>query len=480
MKKKKIDKIKISFVGTNAESVTGSMTLIEFGDTKILLEAGLFQSNNTKKDYEINSRNFKFKIKDIDYIFINHCHIDHIGNLPRLYAQGCKAKIITVDNTTRLIDILLKDSAYIAEKDSEMLTRTSKCGKIYEPLYTTENVEVAMNNLYEYSLNNLYELDGNISFEFIPSQHIIHSAQLKLYIKYNNQIKKILYTSDLGNIQMDKPFVEKFEKETKANIVIGECTYADKERAIKQKDREKDLEKIKSVILNTCIDKKSKVLIPTFALDRTQMLLSILYDMFSKDENFDIPIIVDSPLACKITKMYSELLDGNELEQKRIKEILNWKNIKLIENPDESKANIGLDKPQVILSCSGMLTAGRSIKYCKSLLPNPNATILFCGYSSEGSLAWKIKNCSDQKRLTIESRPYKNKATIVNLHSFSGHMQYQDLINYYSQINCEKIYLVHSNFKDKLQFAKDLKEKIENENKTTTVHCVNKGTVANL
>jgi metallo-beta-lactamase family protein len=160
--------------------------------------------------------------------------------------------------------------------------------------------------------------------------------------------------------------------------------------------------------------------------------------------------------------------------------ILNWKNLKMIVNPDESKANIGLDKPQIIISASGMLSAGRSIRYCKALLPNPNATILFCGYSSEGSLAWKIKNCNDQKTISIEGKAYKNKATIVSLRSFSGHMQYQDLINYYSQINCSKIYLVHSNFDDKLQFAKDLKDKLESENKTTVVVAVNKGTIANI
>lgn len=476
---KKGDKIKVSFVGMNCEEVTGSMTLIEFDKTKILLEAGLYQSNNIKKDYEINSRKFKFKVKEIDYIFVNHVHIDHCGLLPKLYAEGCKAKIIVINDSNKIMRKLLKDSAFIMQKDVETLNRTNKTNGIYKPIYTNDDVEKVFDNIIEYDFKTLYELDENISFEFIPSGHIIRAGQLKLWINRKNKIKTILYTSDLGNIQIkDKPFVDKFEMVEKADLVIGEATYSNPKRESKLRDRIKDIEKIKSVVLETCIDRNSRVLIPTFSLDRTQFLLKILYDLFGEDEKFNIPIIVDSPLSCKITKIYREILEGED--KILIEKIMNWKNVRFIENSDESKIFVSDNTPAIILSASGMMTAGRSRFYVKNLLPNSNATVLFCGYASEGSLAWKIKNGTEQKTINIDGKPYRNKINIVDLLSFSSHMQREDLLNYYSEIQCEKIALVHSNFKDKCEFGKALQNIIANKNKTSKVIIVNKSTSINL
>jgi metallo-beta-lactamase family protein len=478
MSKNKKDKIKISFIGGNSDSVTGSMILIETLDKKIILEAGLFQCGSIRDAYEINSRRFKFKPSQIDYIFLNHNHIDHSGLLPRLYKEGCNARIITPIHATKFLSILLRDSCRIINSDIEVLNK--KSNKALTPLYSIEDVENTLEHIEECEFNNTYNLDDNMAFEFIPAGHIINSAQLVLYITQNNHTQKLLYTSDLGNIKLSKikPFVDKFEKVNKVNIAIVESTYSNRDKSVKMKDYEKDLEKMKSVIMETCVERKGRVLIPSFAMDRSQFILKILYDLFGSDVNFDIPIIIDSPMTCDIFDVYGEILEGEDKEL--FDKIISWKNVKFVRDSDESRALINDKQPKVIISSSGMMTKGRSKNYCKSILPDSNACILFAGYSSEGSLAWKIKNGKEQKTITIDNKPYKNKCNIVSLNSFSSHIQRDDMIAYYSQINCDKICLVHGNMDGKISLKQDLDDKFSKENKTTKVIVVNKDTIANL
>lgn len=472
MSKKKQNQIRVSFCGMNSEEVTGSMILIEMDDKKILLECGLFQSNNMKKDFQTNSRKLPFKPRDIDYVFINHSHIDHTGLLPRLYAEGGKAKIIAVKDTSSILSILLNDSAFIMERDTVKLSRNSDV--IFKPIYSPENVEQCLNRIQEYDYNTLYELDDEISFEFVHAGHIIRSAQLILHLKQGNCTRKILYTSDLGNIKVDKFYTEPFEKVEHANLVIGECTYSNNKRTVKLKDRQKDMDKIKTVIEDTCIGRKGKVLIPSFALDRCQNIVTHLYNLFGEDENFTIPVIIDSPMAVAITKTYGEILTGEDKEL--FDRVMNWKNLKLVSESCDSKASVLSKDPCIIVSSSGMLTAGRSIHYSKAIIPDSKSTILFIGFASENSLANRIKEGYKNKTITIDGKAYSNRCQIVDLKSFTSHMQHDDLLDYYSSINCEKIALVHSNFNDKVLFCKELQDEIEAKNRSGKVTCVNKST----
>lgn len=469
----KKDKVRVTFVGENSSSVTGSSTLIEYKDKKVLIECGLYQSNNEKKDYEINTKKFKFKPKDIDYVFVGHTHIDHIGLIPRLYKEGCRADIICTHKTVEFMPHLLADSAFIMERSAQNLSRKKDIP--LEPIYSKEDVDLSMRYVRGYDNEKIYTLDENISFSFINAGHIVGSAQLILYVKEDNgHVHKILYTSDLGNVQLEKPFVEPFQKETKANIVIAECTYGGIDRIITKKDRQKDIEKIKSVVEDTCLEKGGRVLIPSFSLDRTQFLLKILYDLFGENEDFDIPIVIDSPLTCKMTDVYKYVLEGEDKEL--IHKICKWENVKFISDANESKMCVADESPKVIISSSGMMTAGRVVHYTKSVLPDARCTILFCGFSAENSLAYKIKNGKEQKTISIDGKPYRNRCSIVDLRSFSSHMQREDMLNYYKQINCQAIYLVHGEMKGKVEFANELKEILQSENKTTHISVVNKGT----
>jgi metallo-beta-lactamase family protein len=477
MGRKKENKVKIKFCGGNSFDVTGSMTLVETNNKKILFEAGLYQSNSLKEDYKFNNRKLDFKPREIDYIFISHFHIDHIGLLPKLYKEGCQAKIICVKDSSKFILPMLKDSAYIMMRDCESLNRKSNIE--IKPIYYEEDVNTAIQHMQEYEYEELVELDEEISFRFFSAYHIIKSAQIELTIKQGNHIERILYTGDLGNVAIkNKCYVEPFNSCKNVNLVIGECTYSNKDNNISEKDRLKDIEKIKSIITETCIDKHGQVLIPSFALDRTQTILTMLYDLFGKNSAFQMPIIVDSPLTCAITEIYGKVLEGKELE--KFNKVCEWKNVRFIKESSESKLCMSDDKPKVIISSSGMMNQGRSKSWAKTILPNPCSTILFIGYSAMSTLASKIKFGKAQKTITIDGKPYRNKCSIVDLHSFSGHMQRIDLLKYYSDIQCEQIALVHSDFKSKCEFAKDLQDEISKKNKTGRVIVVNKDTIINI
>ena len=474
----KREKVKVSFCGENASQVTGSMILITYKDLKILLECGLVQSNSFAKDYKANNSKLPFKPSELDYIFLGHAHIDHSGRLGQLYKDGCKAPIFCTHPTVPILEPLFRDSAYIMERETELMNKQN--GTRYLPIYEECDVDRTLSHVRGCDYHELYELDEHVSFMFIPSGHIIGGAQLVLYIREDNgHVQKILYTSDLGNTMYEQPFVEPFEKVTKSTYVIGECTYADDSRKVANKNaREKDIEKIRTVIDTVCCDRRGRVLIPAFSLQRTQALLKMLYEIFGDDESFDIPIVVDSPLALRITQIFSQVLKGEDAEL--MKKILNWKNLHLIKEPEDSKASVQDKSPKVIISASGMATAGRVKHYLKSVLPDANAHILFCGFATEGSLAWRIKNGHTQKTINIDGKPYKNKANITNLTSFSGHMQHDDLLRYYGQMNTTKVYLVHGDQKQKVGFKKRLEEVYREQGKSTQVVATNKGTVATL
>mgnify|MGYP000846725105 CR=1 FL=1 len=473
MSKKIKNKIKISFVGKNSDEVTGSMILIEFDGHKVLLEAGLYQSESLLSDYKENTRKFSFKPSEIEYIFICHNHADHILLLPRLYAQGCKAKIIVPKGIISLFQVMALDSAYILKRDTETIAR--RYNKIVTPVYTEDDVNTTLPYFQEYDINEKIILDENISFQFIPSGHIINACQLKLWINNGNHVSTIGYTSDIGNIVIPKYYTTQFEPIDKCQLLIGETTYADNLRSVDSKDRDKDLEKIYSIIDTVCCDNKHKVLIPVFALDRVQNILTILYNMFGKDKSFKIPVVIDSPLAVKITKLYKDLLIDND-DLKLYNQVMNWENIKFVEEYEDSKYYQDSKEPMIILSCSGWLNAGRSRTWTKKLLPDAQSYIIFVGYSSEGSLSYRIKHGKVTKTITIDGKAYPNRCNVIDLKSFSSHMQYNQLLDYYSDVQCDKIALVHGDFKAKCEFAKELQNTISKKNKCGKVVCVNKST----
>lgn len=472
---KKKDKIKVNFVGANADQVTGSCTHIVMKDVQILLECGLIQGGKTiLDDYRNNIKKFEFNASKIDYVFVCHAHADHCAMLPRLIKEGFCGKIIVPKGNKQIIYEICKDCAFIMFKDCESLKKKYK-DKQFIPAYTEEHVNIMMDYILEYDMDETYELNNNVSFLFCNSQHIVCSAQLVLWLNENNHIRKIIYTSDLGNISVKNNYVSDIKKLQKANLLIGEATYCEESKPLTEKHRKKDLEKIKCVI-DQCVEKKSSCLIPAFSLHRMQEMITEIYKIY-KNIDIDIDFIIASPLANKICDIFLNILEGDEL--KLFQEVMNWNKLKRVKEYDKVIELLSDKKQHVWLASSGFMTAGYSRTICSFLLGNSKNTIILSGYAPEGSLAYKIKN-GTTKTITIDDKVCKNLATAVILKSFSSHMQYHDLLKYYSDSFVDKICIVHADKKHKIEFCKTLQEEILKKNKTQRVVCVTNNTSISL
>lgn len=464
-------KIQINFVGEAANDVTGSCIHIKTPNRQILLECGTFQScGSTLENYKVNNKHFDFKPKEIDYVFLMHNHVDHIGLTPKLYKNGSVAQIVAPGGTKSIAEILLKDSARIMDTDALELSDQFK--RDYYPIYTESDVDRCLNHYTEYPIGETIQLDEYIKFKFIPSGHILNSAQLELWITEGNVTKKIGYTSDLGNVHIKKYYTNKFQQIKKCDVLIGETTYAREERIANQKMRNKDLEKLESTIRQTCIEDGARLLIPVFANDRCQNMLTYIYDIFHNDEKFDIPILIDSPMATRICRSYSELLSGEDAE--KWNKVLEWKNVHFVEDSIQSREWRDSNRPVVVLASSGMMVRGRSTGWAHNMLPRPNDRIVFCGFAADNSLASIIKE-GKQKTITISGHRVKNKCQVTDLHSFSSHMQRDSLLKIYGSTECEKVILVHGEMNGKIEFAKELQEEISKNDNTSKVIIANKG-----
>lgn len=442
----------------------------------------MIQDNNTVlENYRANSKMMsKIKCKDVKMVIIGHLHCDHISNIPTLFARGNdKARIIIPKGSTSIMKEMLLDCAYINQRDCDMINYKSKSNS-YTPLYTEEEVYKTLSHIEEYDTGEIINLDDNFAIRYTPSGHILSACQAELFINGGSHTRKILFTSDLGNklIEDRKVFVEPFKPVSSCNILIGECTYGRRKSSMSKRDIQLDRLKMKTVIEQYCIDNDNRVLIPTFSLDRMPFILWELYQLFGSDDNFKVPIIVDSPLANRLLDCYSSILTDDAKD--KFDEMIKWKNIKRIITPEDSMAAITENAAKIICSSSGMLSAGRSVKWVQNILSRENDAILFIGYAGGDTLAGKIKSSSDKKTININGKPIKNRCQIIDLHSYSSHMQREDLINYYKSINCDKIYLVHSDLKARLEFKEDLEQEIKSCLKSTRVVAVNKGTKISL
>lgn len=472
MGKKSKDRILVKFCGGNAWDVTGSMIYIETPHRKILLECGLWQSTgSTLENWKINTKKFDFKPSKLDYVFSCDRHVDHTGLIPRLYASGATCPIIAPRGSKPIAEILMRDSARIIAGDAASLS--DKLGREYTPFYLDSDVDTALGHWTEYG-DEVITLDEFIKFRFTPSGHIPFARQLELWITEGNATKKIVYTSDLGNIHLPKPYTKPFKSVfgQRADIVIAESTYAREEKIANKAMRKKDLEKLRMVIEQTCVERQRRILIPSFALARTQEIATVLYDLFSK-EDFNIPVYIDSPMGQNISRAYCDVLEGEELE--KWKSVLAWKNIHFIGDYIESRELRDSEKPCIVIASSGFMVAGRSVAWCANLLPHTNDRIVTIGYAPPGSIAYTIKQ-GEQKTISISGKRYANRCQITNLGSFSSHIQRDSIIKEYGKIDAEKLFLVHGNMDGRIAVKPEIERELSKSNLSTKVVIAQKNT----
>lgn len=461
---KTIKKPYIEFIGQSGNDVTGSAYLIKFESEQILVDYGLYQSNNIVDDYKINkTRHKSLKPKQLTAIICTHLHTDHIGKLPELYNLGCTARLYIPIGTTKLLITMLQDSAKIMNLESEKLN--VKYGIKAKPIYNNDDILLMQNFIVECDFSKKHKINDFVSFQYYNARHIPKSAQVLIEMNNGINIKKVLFTGDLGSPNSPCHYLEDFEEIKDCTCVVGEVTYSDNKRKHSVKDRPKDVDKLHTVI-SQAIEKKAKVLIPVFSLSRLQMVLTLLYEMYGS--NLDIPVIIDTPLGTKINSMWGDLIDkDDELWYK----VHSWQNIKIAHEYGDSKYWQDLDAPMIILSSGGMLSAGRAVGWAKKLVNNPRHHICFCGFSGQNTLAHQIKNHKEYPYVNVDGIKLKNRCNVTILNSFSSHMCYEELMEYYTSINYLQLVLTHSEDKSKIKFAEDLRERLSKANKTSKVVC---------
>lgn len=403
----------------------------------------------------MNNRKYReFKAKELDYIFITHTHADHCLLLPKLYKEGCNAQIIISDGSGQIYKDMAEDCAEINERD--VLFINSQHNKNYMPLYDLSDVEKSVNHMTEFSVNRKIKLDDSLSFELIPAGHLLGSCQVLLYLTYNNLTKTILVTGDIGNKVVKNRFVGEYQQVSKADIVIAESTYGDKpDIKTGKKERKNDLEKFKSIIERQIHEMKGRVIIPSFSQSRMQQLALMVYQMY-KDNEWKPKVYIDSPLSIRIFNDYEACLEGQDKDD--LDELINSGMFTFVKEPEKSKALVASNEPCLVLSSSGMCQVGRIRHHLKKCVSDPNATILFVGYSTDGSLASLLKD-NKCKSITIDQKVYPCRCSSYSLKSMSGHAPFNQLVENYSNINCQKLILHHGS-----KLAKEtLKEALDKE-----------------
>lgn len=469
---KKKNSVRVSFVDSpSSEDVTGSMVYIHTDNHRILLDAGLHQTNDKYEDFLINNRKYKeFKPKDIDFVFISHNHGDHGLMLPKLYKDGCRAATIVSTGSKQILKDMALDSAYINQRD--ILVINSQHNKNYKPLYVEDDVYKMLEYTLEYPMNQKITIDDELAFELIPSGHLLGSCQIKLYITIDGLTKTILYTGDIGNKVVDNKFVGKYEQVKYADLVIGEATYGDRpDLKTGIKERNNDLDKFKSIIDTQVHEMKGRVIIPSFAQSRSQQLALMIYELY-KDSDWKPKIYIDSPLSIKIFEDYLDCLDNDE--KTILQDVINDPMFTFVRESEDSKALVSSSEPCVIISSSGMCQTGRIRHHLKKNIPNPNSTILFVGFSTEGSLAALLKD-SKRKSVTIDQKEYSCKCACYSLKSLSGHAPFWQLVDNYSSINCQKIVLHHGSKAAKEKLKEVLDKELQKQCKSTRVVISNSG-----
>lgn len=460
--------IKRSYVhslGKSTDDVTGSCFELVTPKSRILIDFGLRQSSDDVLDYKANLDTIKsVKVKKIDACLCLHAHQDHLSLVPCLYRSNFDGVTYLPENTKDIAKLMWMDSAKIQMQNQQMLKKKGNISG--NPFYNQEDIEVTYNHIVECEFNKIIQITEDVSFELRSSNHLVNAAQALIYVNAGNVTKTLAYCCDLGSLTWNNYYINNFEPIEKADIAIVESTYATDKKGNARKNRDKDIEKIKALVENM-YEERGRIIIPTFSLGRSADLLTVLYETFADDPDFNIPVVFDAVLGNQINENYDKWIPKNhELWNK----VWSWKNLVKVKDWNESVQWQNYTAPCVILGSGGFIQ-GRSTAYIKHWLSDPHTTILFCGFSGADSRSkgYQIQHNKEYPIVDLDGYKVKNNAKIVSLKSFSSHISHEEMLEYYSNMNCNKIYLVHGSKERKEAFKPLLEDEISKKNKTSKV-----------
>lgn len=434
--------MKLTFHGA-AETTTGSQHLLEINGQRILLDCGLYQGRRNES-FERN-RHFPFEPSQIDAVVLSHAHIDHSGNLPNLTKQGFRGNIYSTYATRDLCQIMLEDSARIQESDADYVNRhfrKEEGAPQVEALYSPQDAERCLRQFVNFNYGRPMQVTEGVTVTFIDAGHILGSAQVVLDLKdsVTGRKMRLLFSGDLGrgsnDILNDPDYAENVD------AVLMESTYGGQEHELATGARDKICE-----ILRRALEKRGKVIIPAFAVERTQQVLVVLHDLLLRNCIPDVPIIVDSPLAVNATeifRLHPECFNPSVYEALFSKNNpFGFEGLRMVRQASESKQLNKLDGPFIIIAASGMCEAGRVLHHLHNNIEDPRATILFVGYCAENTLGWRLRQ--GHRQVNIFGQPHDVRAKIEMLDSFSGHADHSELMDWFGRTSGPKknVWLVH-------------------------------------
>jgi len=450
--------MRLTFLGA-AKMVTGSSFLLEVGAQKVLVDCGMFQGSKTVR--ALNYRDFAFDPASLDCVLLTHAHIDHSGLLPKLCKSGFKGPIYATKVTTELCNIMLPDSAHIQEFDAEIANRKGKRAgkKQVEPLYTIEDAYNCLQQFSSIAYDTELHLSPEITVRFRNAGHILGSSIVEVWVAEAGTTTKMLFSGDLG--QPDQPIIKDPTFIADADYIIVESTYGNRKH--EQYDKAEKL----AEIINDSVSRGGNIIIPSFAVGRTQAILYYLHKLWKSGKIPDVPVIIDSPLAISATNIFMHNTQDYDSEAydmltKEDDNPLNLPQLTFTKTSEESKALNNLDKPAIIISASGMADAGRILHHLKHNLWRPESSILFVGYQAEGSLGRRL--IEGVKKVKIIGEEISVKAKIYSLDGFSAHADKEQLLDWllhFSETKPANIFLVHGESNMSEPLAKEIGESLK-------------------
>ena len=432
----------IKFLGA-AREVTGSKHLIitESGK-KILLDCGMYQGKGLATD--VMNRDLGFEPSEINHVILTHAHIDHSGLIPYIYKLGFRGSVICTHATRDLCTIMLADAGHIQEHDTYTFNkkRARQGLSPVDPIYTKDEANESMALFIGIPYNRKLHIDENIKVKFTNTGHMLGSGVANIEIKENGKLTKIAYTGDIGrpvNRILKPPQIF-----PQTDILITESTYGDR----LHEDKSLSEKQLLGVVFETCVDKKGKLIIPSFSVGRTQEIVYSLNNFYNEGKLPKVDIYVDSPLAINATnvfRMHPECFNKDILEvMETDPDPFGFNTLFYIKSAEDSKKLNNITKPCIIISASGMMEAGRVKHHLANSISNPRNTILAVGYCAPATLGARILR--GEKRVSIHGNMYEVNADIRRIDSYSGHGDYNEMLQFLSCQDSSQIsrtFIVH-------------------------------------
>ena len=446
--------MKISFCGAD-RTTTGSKHLLTVNGKKILLDCGLFQGRR-QESFERN-QHLPFDPHTIDVVILSHAHLDHSGNLPLLCKQGFKGNIISTFATRDLSQLMLADSAKVQAADVNFVNKKRAKNNLppLEPLYSIQDVERCLEQFVTLNYGRPFPVSEGVSLTFYDVGHILGSAQVCLDIFENGSKKRLLFSGDIG--RGNNELLRNPQPVSEVDYLIMESTYGAREHESNTLATDKLCE-----IINRSVQRNGKILIPAFAVDRTQQLIYTFHQILTNECIPPLPIYIDSPLAVNTTevfRLHPECFNEAAYQilfEKR--DPFGSKHITYIRQVTQSMELNHKTEPCIIISASGMCEGGRILHHLRNHIEDSTTTILFVGYCAENTLGAKIRE--GEKRVNIFGESFQVNAHVEALDSFSGHADHSELLDYFQNVQGTKkeIWLVHGEPEQSEPLAQELRK----------------------